>query len=128
MYVVVTVLAFLIPRLPVPVQVPLFWALSMLVASSQGGVQALSRSYYGQLIPAAASAEFFGFYNMFGKFAAILGPLLVGVFAQLTGDTSTGVLSVALLFAIGGVLLLRVPPHPTGVTPAGDAATVAPAG
>ena len=107
MYVVVTVLAFLIPRLPVPVQVPLFWALSMLVASSQrnkGGVQALSRSYYGQLIPAAASAEFFGFYNMFGKFAAILGPLLVGVFAQLTGDTSTGVLSVALLFAIGGVL------------------------
>ena len=126
-YVVVTVLAFLIPRLPVPVQVPMFWAISMLVASSQGGVQALSRSYYGQLIPAAASAEFFGFYNMFGKFAAILGPLLVGVFAQLTGDTSTGVLSIALLFAVGGVLLLRVPPHPTGVTPAGDAATVAPA-
>ena len=94
-YVLVTLLAFVIPRLPAGLQVPAFWLTSMLVASSQGGIQALSRSYYGQLIPAAASAEFFGFYNMFGKFAAILGPFLVGVFAQLTGDTSIGVLSNA---------------------------------
>ena len=112
-YVLVTVLAFAIPRLPVPAQVPLFWVISMLVASSQGGIQALSRSYFGQLIPAAASAEFFGFYNMFGKFAAILGPLLVGLFAQLTGDSSIGVLSIAVLFVVGGVLLLRVPRQPS---------------
>ena len=89
-YLLVTLLAFVIPRLPAGLQVPMFWVTSMLVASSQGGIQALSRSYYGQLIPATASAEFFGFYNMFGKFAAILGPLLVGVFAQLTGDSSIG--------------------------------------
>lgn len=117
-YVLVTLLAFVIPRLPAGMQVPVFWLTSMLVASSQGGIQALSRSYYGQLIPAAASAEFFGFYNMFGKFATILGPLLVGLFAQLTGDTSIGVLSIALLFAAGGVFLLRVPRQPIAVAPA----------
>ena len=119
-YVLVTLLAFVIPRLPAPLQVPTFWVTSMLVASSQGGIQALSRSYYGQLIPATASAEFFGFYNMCGKFAAILGPLLVGVFAQLTGDTSIGVLSIALLFLVGGLLLVRVPRQPAPViAPAG---------
>lgn len=117
-YVVVTLLAFVIPRLPAGLQVPAFWLTSMLVASSQGGVQALSRSYYGQLIPAAASAEFFGFYNMIGKFAAILGPFLVGVFAQVTGDSSIGVLSIALLFAVGGALLLRVPRQPAAVAAA----------
>ena len=96
----VTALAFAIPRLPVPAQVPTFWAIALLVGTSQGGIQALSRSYYARLIPADSAAEFFGFYNIFGKFAAILGPLLVGVFAQLTGDTSTGVLSLVVLFAI----------------------------
>ena len=111
-YIVVTALAFAIPRLPVPAQVPTFWAIALLVGTSQGGIQALSRSYYARLIPADSSAEFFGFYNIFGKFAAILGPLLVGAFAQLTGDTSTGVLSLVALFAIGGVLLLRVPAVP----------------
>ena len=114
-YLLVTLLAFVIPRLPVALQVPTFWVTSMLVASSQGGIQALSRSYYGQLIPATASAEFFGFYNMCGKFAAILGPVLVGVFAQLTGDTSIGVLSIALLFLVGGLILVRVPRQPVPV-------------
>ena len=114
-YLLVTLLAFIIPRLPATLQVPTFWATSMLVASSQGGIQALSRSYYGQLIPATASAEFFGFYNMWGKFAAILGPLLVGAFAQLTGDTSIGVLSIALLFLVGGLILVRVPRQPAPV-------------
>ena len=108
-YTVITVVAFVIPRLPVPAQVPLFWVISMLVASSQGGIQALSRSFYASLIPADSSAEFFGFYNIFGKFAAIVGPLLVGVFAQITGDSSIGVLSIAVLFVVGGILLTRVP-------------------
>ena len=111
-YVVVTAAAFAIPRLPESAQVPMFWAIALLVGTSQGGIQALSRSYYARLIPAASAAEFFGFYNIFGKFAAILGPLLVGVFAQLTGDTSTGVLSLVALFVIGGALLLRVPAIP----------------
>ena len=126
-YVLVTLLAFVIPRLPAGWQVPVFWLTSMLVASSQGGVQALSRSYYGQLIPPSASAEFFGYYNMFGKFAAILGPFLVGIFAQLTGDSSIGVLSIALLFAVGGALLLRVPRQPSApaAPPAPPAASAA---
>ena len=111
-YTVVTALAFAIPRLPEAAQVPMFWVVAMLVASSQGGIQALSRSYYARLIPAASAAEFFGFYNICGKFAAILGPMLVGVFAQLTGDTSAGVLSLVVLFAVGGILLLRVPAAP----------------
>ena len=108
-YIVITLVAFAIPRLPETARVPLFWAISMLVATSQGGIQALSRSFYAGLIPANSSAEFFGFYNIFGKFATIAGPLLVGMFAQLTGDTSIGVLSIAVLFLVGGILLMRVP-------------------
>ena len=108
-YLLITVAAFAIPRLPVPARVPMFWAISLAAASSLGGIQALSRSFYAGLIPAHSSAEFFGFYSIFGKFAAIVGPLLVGVFAQMTGDTSIGVLSIAVLFLVGGVLLTRVP-------------------
>ena len=112
-YTVITVAAFAIWRLPEAARVPMFWVLSMLVASSQGGIQALSRSFYAGLIPANSSAEFFGFYNIFGKFAAIVGPVLVGVFAALTGDSSIGVLSLAVLFVAGGFLLTRVPAPPT---------------
>ncbi|HSI66332.1 MAG TPA: MFS transporter [Planococcus sp. (in: firmicutes)] len=92
-----------------------FWILAMLVASSQGGIQALSRSYYGKLIPKENSNEFFGFYNVFGKFAAILGPLLVAVTTQVTGDSRNGVFSLIVLFIIGLIVLSRVPepvPHP----------------
>ncbi|MBA9025867.1 MFS transporter [Peribacillus huizhouensis] len=85
-----------------------FWILAMLVGTSQGGVQALSRSYFAKLIPKESSNEFFGFYNIFGKFAAILGPVLVGATAQMTGNTSSGVFSLIILFVIGGILLLRV--------------------
>ena len=108
-YTAITIAAFAIPRLPEPTRVPLFWAISMLVASSQGGIQALSRSFYASLIPADSSSAFFGFYNIFGKFAAIAGPLMVGVFTQVTGDSSIGVLSIAALFVVGGILLTRVP-------------------
>ncbi|NUU96016.1 MFS transporter [Marinitoga sp. 1135] len=85
-----------------------FWVLAMLVATSQGGIQALSRSLYGKLIPKEKSAEFFGFYNIFGKFAAIIGPFLVGFFSQITKSSRFGVLSVAILFIIGAILLLKV--------------------
>ncbi|WP_462409796.1 MFS transporter [Neobacillus sp. Marseille-QA0830] len=86
-----------------------FWILAMLVATSQGGIQALSRSYFAKLVPKENANEFFGFYSIFYKFAAILGPFLVGVTAQLTGNTNSGVFSLVILFIIGGVLLLRVP-------------------
>jgi len=86
-----------------------FWIIAMMVASAQGGIQALSRSYYAKLIPKESSNEFFGFYNIIGKFAAILGPVLVGITAQLTGNTSNGLFSLIILFIIGGILLLRVP-------------------
>ncbi|WP_160718928.1 MFS transporter [Bacillus sp. USDA818B3_A] len=86
-----------------------FWILAMLVASSQGGIQALSRSYFAKLVPKESANEFFGFYSIFYKFAAILGPFLVGLTAQLTGNTNSGVFSLIVLFIIGGLLLLRVP-------------------
>jgi len=57
------------------------------VASSTGGIRALSRSYFGNLIPAEKSAEFFRFYNAFGKFAAIMGPFLMGIVGYITGET-----------------------------------------
>lgn len=86
-----------------------FWILAMLVASSQGGIQALSRSYFAKLVPKESANEFFGFYSIFYKFAAILGPFLVGITAQISGNTNMGVFSLIVLFIIGGILLLRVP-------------------
>lgn len=86
-----------------------FWILALLVSTSQGGIQALSRSYFGKLVPKEKANEFFGFYNIFGKFAAIMGPFLVGIVTQLTGKTNNGVFSIIILFIIGGAVLLKVP-------------------
>ncbi|MFC4386302.1 MFS transporter [Gracilibacillus marinus] len=86
-----------------------FWILAMLVATSQGGIQALSRSYFAKLIPKNKANEFFGFYNIFGKFASITGPLLIGITAQLTGRSNTGILSLIVLFIIGMIILFFVP-------------------
>lgn len=85
----------------------LFWILSVLVGSSQGGIQALSRSYFGKIIPPERSNEFFGFFDIFGKFAAVVGPALYALFADLTGRSSIGILSLMLLFGIGGAILLK---------------------
>ncbi|MBB1079263.1 MFS transporter [Limosilactobacillus sp. STM2_1] len=81
-----------------------FWILAVLVGTSQGGLQALSRSYFGRLVPKNASSEFFGFYNILGKFSAILGPLIVGVVTQWTGKSTIGAASLSVLFAIGLVI------------------------
>ena len=86
-----------------------FYAMAVIVGLVQGGVQALSRSFYARMIPAAQAGEFFGFYNLLGRFAAVLGPFLVGWTALLTDDPRLGILSVLILFLIGGGLLLRVP-------------------
>jgi UMF1 family MFS transporter len=108
-YCLVTFIAFLLPVIDDPAaKAAAFWGISFLVASSMGGIQALSRSYFGRLIPAENSAEFFGFYNVFGKFAAISGPFLMGVVGRMTGETRWGVLSLLALFLIGGWLLGRV--------------------
>ncbi len=108
-YCLATLLAFYLPAIHNQLQKNMaFWFIAFLVASSMGGIQALSRSYYGKLIPAEKSAEFFGFYNVFGKFAAISGPLLMGMVGRLTGETRWGILSILLLFVIGSILLGRL--------------------
>ncbi len=108
-YLVIVVLGFYLPVLAVGiVQRGVFWFMAFLVATSQGGIQALSRSYFGKLIPKEQSGEFFGFYNIFGKFAAIVGPFLLAIMSDLTGESRYGVLSLALLFVAGGVLLAFV--------------------
>ncbi len=100
-----------------------FYALAIAIGLVQGGIQALSRSYYSRLIPKGQEGEFYGFYNMLGKFAAILGPLLIGVVGLTIKGTlgplantpeqmeaisqiasRWGIGSVVLLFVIGAVL------------------------
>lgn len=86
-----------------------FYLVALLVASVQGGIQSLSRSLFAALIPPEKSGEFFGFYNMIGKFATIIGPLMIGWVGILSGSPRIGILSVSILFLLGGVLLLRIP-------------------
>jgi len=83
-----------------------FYVLAFVVGLVQGGIQSLSRSYYGRLVPPGKSSEFFGFYNMMGKASAIIGPALVGIVAAVTGDSRLSILSIVVLFIAGGALLV----------------------
>ena len=85
-----------------------FYVLACMIGLFQGGIQALSRSYFTRFVPSGREAQFFGFYNMLGKFAAIIGPMLVGVVTLLTGSHRAGILSLVILFLVGGILLHRV--------------------
>ena len=85
-----------------------FYILAVMIALVQGGIQALSRSYYSKMIPKEHAAEFFGFYNFLGKFAAILGPLLVALVALFTQNSRASIGSVAVLFILGAILLYFV--------------------
>ena len=85
-----------------------FYVLAILIGLFMGGIQALSRSLYIRIIPPAKSAEFFGFYNMLGKFAAIIGPALMGTIALATGSARLGILSILLLFILGAFFLNKV--------------------
>jgi UMF1 family MFS transporter len=85
-----------------------FYALAVVVGLVQGGVQSLSRSFYSRIIPANRAAEFFGFYNMLGKFAAVIGPFLVGWVGVLTGNPRIAIFSIIILFISGGVILYMV--------------------
>lgn len=85
-----------------------FYALAVVLGLVQGGVQTLSRSMFSQLIPAERSGEYFGFLNMLGKSAAVVGPVLVGIVGVMTGSTRIGIVSIIILFAIGMLLLTFV--------------------
>jgi UMF1 family MFS transporter len=85
-----------------------FYALAVVIGLVQGGVQSLSRSLYGRLVPPGKSGEFFGFYNLMGKAAAILGPILTGVVALTTNDPRLAIVSISVLFVLGAVFLSRV--------------------
>ena len=113
-----------------------FWVMAVMVATSQGGIQALSRSMFGKMIPdKKRTGEFFGFYDIFGKFSAIMGPALVGLTSALAADVMLknagetrataseallaqvnvdaapwGILSVLIIFFIGGGLYFFVLP------------------
>lgn len=84
-----------------------FWFLAVCVAVFQGGIQALSRSYFTRIIPKENAAEYFGFYDIFGKGAAFMGTLLVGVASQVSGSSRTGVGLLAILFLIGFFLFRK---------------------
>jgi len=101
-YVLATVLAVF---LTTAVQ---FYALAATIGLVQGGVQSLSRSLFARLIPPAKSGEYFGFYNMLGKFSSILGPVLAGTVALLSGSQRVAILSIVMLFVSGLWLLTRV--------------------
>ena len=84
----------------------LFWGMAVLVGTVQGGIQAVSRSYFGKLIPKERSNEFFGFFDIFGKFASVLGPFLYSTIAAWTGRSSYGVLCLIALFLVGLCILV----------------------
>jgi UMF1 family MFS transporter len=101
-YIGITIFAFFMD------QTEEFYVLAIVVGLVQGGVQSLSRSMYARLIPHSKAAEFFGFYNMLGKFAAVIGPALMGIVGKLTGDPRLSILSIISLFIVGAGFLYMV--------------------
>lgn len=85
-----------------------FYLMAGLIGLSQGGVQALSRSLFAQLIPAEKSGEYFGFFNLLGKFAAIIGPILMSMTARVTSNPQKTILSLIILFVLGAYFLTKV--------------------
>ena len=101
MYLVITILAYSLDSIFE------FYLIASLIGLVQGGIQALSRSYYARLIPNNKHSEYFGIYNMLGKFAALIGPLIVGLITYLTHDPRLGMLSIGLFF-ITGIILFNI--------------------
>ena len=85
-----------------------FWFLAWMVAIVQGGSQALSRSLYASMSPAVKSGEFFGLFGIMEKFSAVIGPLLFGLAGAIFGSSRPAVLSLIVLFILGGYILTRV--------------------
>ncbi len=82
-----------------------FYFLAITIGLVQGGIQALSRSFYSRIIPHDQAAEFYGFYNLIGKFAVILGPILIGLSGLASKNPRVGISSIIILFLVGGFLL-----------------------
>ena len=111
-YMIICLVAMFLEPLRAMGKTPLllgFMLLAVLVDTAQGGIQALSRSYFGKLVPPDSANEFFGFYDIFGKFSAVLGPFLFGLVWQTTKKSYLGVIPVLLMFVVGGGLFLLVP-------------------
>lgn len=85
-----------------------FYGLAITIGLVQGGIQSLSRALYARMIPTEKAAQFFGFYNMLGKFAAVIGPVMMGWVGVVTGSPRLAILSVLILFVSGGILLMFV--------------------
>jgi UMF1 family MFS transporter len=84
------------------------YILAGVIGLVQGGIQALSRSMFSELIPAEKNAEFFGFYNVVGKAAAVFGPFLMGWVTLVSGNSRTGMLSILVLFFAGMIVFRKV--------------------
>jgi len=85
-----------------------FYWLAGAIGLVMGGIQALSRSMYARMIPRHQAAEFFGFFNMLGKFAAVLGPAMMGAASLLSGSSRASILVIVSLFAAGAAILYYV--------------------
>jgi MFS transporter, UMF1 family len=110
-YFLVTLFATQLDRVPfviAGIALPKIYVFACAVAFVQGGIQSLSRSLFASMIDRERSAQLFGFFNVVGKTATIVGPVLLGVITRTTGSHRLGILSVAILFVIGGILLTRV--------------------
>lgn len=107
-YLAIAVYLFIILWAATMSEVSEFYMLAIMIALVQGGIQALSRSYYSRMIPEGFSAEFFGFYNFIGKFAAIFGPLLIALVALLSENSRVSIASISILFIVGAILLYFV--------------------
>ena len=84
-----------------------FWILAVAVGICQGGVQALSRSQFGKMVPKKEASEYFGFFDIFGKFADFFGPLIISLCALVLGSSKYGVLSLIILFILGLFFLCK---------------------
>lgn len=89
-----------------------FYMMAVLIGLAQGGVQALSRSLFAYLIPAEKAGEYFGFFNLLGKFASVLGPLLMAATARIFGHPQKTILSLLILFVFGIYFLMQVKVKP----------------
>ena len=85
-----------------------FWVLAGVVGIAQGGVQSLSRSFFGKLVPKENSNEYFGFYDIFGKYADLLGPILIAISGIVFKQSRYAILFLVTFFIIGYVLLTKV--------------------
>lgn len=85
-----------------------FWVLAVAVGCFQGGIQALSRSYFAKIIPENASGEYFGLFDICGKGASFLGTMLIGVVTQITGKQNLGVAAISIMFVVGYLIFNKV--------------------